>query len=154
MASRFRSLSKPSLTLLKSTLTKPVPKPKPKPNPSPSFLTPRSSPPLSRSFAQMGALQSLLPLHSAVSSARLTSCLGIDSVSSRSLSQEMWKSWEAAEITLYRGRYTMFQWMQKLFIGITCSQNALELNSSSRDLKLDSKGKPMKVKMSVPLAAA
>ncbi|XP_057958442.1 protein NONRESPONDING TO OXYLIPINS 2, mitochondrial isoform X7 [Malania oleifera] len=92
MASRFRSLSKPSLTLLKSTLTKPVPKPKPKPNPSPSFLTPRSSPPLSRSFAQMGALQSLLPLHSAVSSARLTSCLGIDSVSSRSLSQGLFSS--------------------------------------------------------------
>ncbi|KAK2989215.1 hypothetical protein RJ640_006394 [Escallonia rubra] len=36
----------------------------------------------------MGALQSLLPLHSAVSSARLTSCLGIDSKGSRSLSQD------------------------------------------------------------------
>ncbi|KAL8101646.1 hypothetical protein AgCh_033515 [Apium graveolens] len=40
-------------------------------------------------LAQMGALQSLLPLHSAVASARLTSCLGIDSKGSRSLSQGM-----------------------------------------------------------------
>ena len=42
-----------------------------------------------RSVPQLGALQSLLPLHSAVSSARLTSCLGLDSTSSRSLSQGM-----------------------------------------------------------------
>uniref|UniRef100_A0A166FRB8 peptidyl-tRNA hydrolase n=1 Tax=Daucus carota subsp. sativus TaxID=79200 RepID=A0A166FRB8_DAUCS len=42
-----------------------------------------------RPLAQMGALQSLLPLHSAVASARLTSCLGIDSKGSRSLSQGM-----------------------------------------------------------------
>ncbi|KAK6236812.1 hypothetical protein QUC31_020611, partial [Theobroma cacao] len=41
------------------------------------------------SVSQLGCLQSLLPLHSAVSSARLTSCLGIDSRSSRSLSQGM-----------------------------------------------------------------
>lgn len=42
-----------------------------------------------RSVHQLGCLQSLLPLHSAVSSARLTSCLGVDSTSSRSLSQGM-----------------------------------------------------------------
>ncbi|KAK3040994.1 hypothetical protein RJ639_029104 [Escallonia herrerae] len=72
MASRCRSISRPALTLLKSTLTKPSVKPT-------TF----------RPFAQMGALQSLLPLHSAVSSARLTSCLGIDSKGSRSLSQGM-----------------------------------------------------------------
>ena len=42
-----------------------------------------------RSFSQIRCLQSLLPLHTAVSSARLTSCLGIDSSSSRSLSQGM-----------------------------------------------------------------
>ncbi|KAK2981343.1 hypothetical protein RJ640_012275 [Escallonia rubra] len=70
MASRCTSISRPALTLLKSTLTKPSVKP----------TTP---------FAQMGALQSLLPLHSAVSSARLTSCLGIDLKGSRSLSQGM-----------------------------------------------------------------
>uniref|UniRef100_A0A199UC96 Uncharacterized protein n=1 Tax=Manihot esculenta TaxID=3983 RepID=A0A199UC96_MANES len=50
--------------------------------------------PLSRSSisllkSALGALQSLLPLHSAVSSAQLTSCLGIDSRSSHSLSQGM-----------------------------------------------------------------
>ncbi|THG20069.1 hypothetical protein TEA_000622 [Camellia sinensis var. sinensis] len=44
---------------------------------------------ISRSVSQMGSLQSLLPLHTAVSSARLTSCLGIDSKGSRSLSQGM-----------------------------------------------------------------
>lgn len=37
--------------------------------------------------SEMGCVQSLLPFHSAVSSARLTSCLGIDSMNSRSLSQ-------------------------------------------------------------------
>ncbi|CAN0907227.1 Protein NONRESPONDING TO OXYLIPINS 2, mitochondrial, partial [Linum grandiflorum] len=42
-----------------------------------------------RPVAQLGTLQSLLPLHSAVSSARLTSCLGADTSSSRSLSQGM-----------------------------------------------------------------
>ncbi|CAN1161886.1 Protein NONRESPONDING TO OXYLIPINS 2, mitochondrial, partial [Linum perenne] len=42
-----------------------------------------------RPVAQLGSLQSLLPLHSAVSSARLTSCLGTDTSSSRSLSQGM-----------------------------------------------------------------
>ncbi|KAK3023140.1 hypothetical protein RJ639_043979 [Escallonia herrerae] len=97
MASRCGSISRPALTLLKSTLTKPSVKP------TTSFShIPRSSPAISRQkpisilhskkfkpFAQMGALQSLLPLHSAVSSARLTSCLGIDSKGSRSLSQGM-----------------------------------------------------------------
>ncbi|KAL0372142.1 UNVERIFIED_CONTAM: putative peptidyl-tRNA hydrolase 2 [Sesamum calycinum] len=38
---------------------------------------------------QMVALQSLLPLHTAVSSARLTSCLGADATGCRSLSQGM-----------------------------------------------------------------
>ncbi|THG13692.1 hypothetical protein TEA_007431 [Camellia sinensis var. sinensis] len=41
------------------------------------------------SVSQLGSLQSLLPLHTAVSSARLTSCLGVDSKGSRSLSQGM-----------------------------------------------------------------
>lgn len=42
-----------------------------------------------RSFPQLGCAQSLLPLHTAVSSARLISCLAVDSRSSRSLSQGM-----------------------------------------------------------------
>ncbi|XWS72527.1 hypothetical protein CRYUN_Cryun02cG0047600 [Craigia yunnanensis] len=83
MASRFRSLSKPTFSIFKSTVNKPTLKP----NPASSLLSARSSPTFSRSVSQLGCLQSLLPLHSAVSSARLTSCLGIDSRSSRSLSQ-------------------------------------------------------------------
>ncbi|KAL5577321.1 hypothetical protein UlMin_019020 [Ulmus minor] len=69
MASHIRSLSKPTISLFKATLTKPTVNSKP-------MLVP-----------QLGCVQSLLPLHSAVSSAQLTSCLGIDSSSSRSLSQ-------------------------------------------------------------------
>ncbi|GER32141.1 tetratricopeptide repeat protein [Striga asiatica] len=42
-----------------------------------------------RPLPQMGALMSLLPLHTAVSSARLTSCLGPDTNGCRSLSQGM-----------------------------------------------------------------
>ncbi|KAK8547400.1 hypothetical protein V6N13_098110 [Hibiscus sabdariffa] len=83
MASRFRSLSKPTFSIVKSTINKPALKPKP-----PSSLLPdRRSPSFSRSVSQLGCLQSLLPLHSAVSSARLASCLGTDSRGSRSLSQ-------------------------------------------------------------------
>ncbi|XP_008466067.1 protein NONRESPONDING TO OXYLIPINS 2, mitochondrial isoform X2 [Cucumis melo] len=84
MASRFRSLATPTISLIKSTITKPSIKPRPA-----ASFTLCSSPTLSRSIPQLGSLQSLLPLHSAVSSARLTSCLGIDSLSSRSLSQEL-----------------------------------------------------------------
>ncbi|XP_022750160.1 uncharacterized protein LOC111299313 isoform X1 [Durio zibethinus] len=85
MAFRFRSVSKPTFSILKSTINKPTLKP----NSAATFFPARSSPTLSRSVSQLGCLQSLLPLHSAVSSARLTSCLGIDSRSSRSLSQGM-----------------------------------------------------------------
>ncbi|XP_015884911.1 protein NONRESPONDING TO OXYLIPINS 2, mitochondrial isoform X1 [Ziziphus jujuba] len=85
MASRCRSLSKPSLSLFKFVTTKPSANPRP----IPSLPTTRSPLTLSRSVSQLGCVQSLLPLHSAVSSARLTSCLGIDSRSSRSLSQEL-----------------------------------------------------------------
>ncbi|XP_022940104.1 uncharacterized protein LOC111787734 isoform X2 [Cucurbita pepo subsp. pepo] len=84
MASRCRSLATPTISLIKSTLTKPSIKATPA-----SFFTVRSSPTISRLVPRLGSLESLLPLHSAVSSARLTSCLGIDSVSSRSLSQEL-----------------------------------------------------------------
>ncbi|KAI4316097.1 hypothetical protein L6164_024112 [Bauhinia variegata] len=85
MASRCRSISQPAISLFKSTITKPAIKPKS----SPFILNTRSSVTVSRSVAQLGCVQSLLPLHSAVSSARLTSCLGIDSRGSRSLTQEM-----------------------------------------------------------------
>ncbi|KAL5563856.1 hypothetical protein UlMin_033603 [Ulmus minor] len=40
---------------------------------------------------QLGCVQSQLPLHSVVSSAQLTSCMGIDSSSSRLLSQDFGK---------------------------------------------------------------
>ncbi|KAI4337505.1 hypothetical protein L6164_015912 [Bauhinia variegata] len=85
MASRYRSISQPAISLFKSTITKPTIKPKS----SPFILNTRSSVTVSRSIAQLGCVQSLLPLHSAVSSARLTSCLGIDSRGSRSLTQGM-----------------------------------------------------------------
>ncbi|KAI9191551.1 hypothetical protein LWI28_009910 [Acer negundo] len=83
MASRYRALSKPAQSFLKSTLSNS------KPNPSPSLFSTCSSSKFSRPVSQLGCLQSLLPLYSAVSSARLTSCLGLDSTSSRSLSQEL-----------------------------------------------------------------
>ncbi|PSR91778.1 Major viral transcription factor [Actinidia chinensis var. chinensis] len=83
MASRYRSISRPTLKLLKSTITTSTPKS------SPTLRYPLSSSSLRRSVPQLGSLQSLLPLHTAVSSARLTSCLGVDSKGSRSLSQEL-----------------------------------------------------------------
>ncbi|GFS35426.1 hypothetical protein Acr_00g0039830 [Actinidia rufa] len=110
MASRYRSISRPTLNLLKSTITTSTPKS------IPSLRYPLSSSSLRRqilqthfvpisvtesisiserrvfnfrSMPQLGSLQSLLPLHTAVSSARLTSCLGVDSNGSRSLSQGM-----------------------------------------------------------------
>ncbi|KAJ0048794.1 hypothetical protein Pint_15860 [Pistacia integerrima] len=42
---------------------------------------------LSRSPSELGCVQSLLPLHSVVASARMTSCLSTTSKSCRSLSQ-------------------------------------------------------------------
>ncbi|XP_023632846.1 uncharacterized protein LOC17874818 isoform X2 [Capsella rubella] len=43
----------------------------------------------SRCPSELGCVQSLLPLHSTVAAARLTSCLSTTSRSSRALSQEM-----------------------------------------------------------------
>ncbi|KAG1346616.1 hypothetical protein COCNU_06G004450 [Cocos nucifera] len=81
MASRCRSITRPALSFLKSSLRKPSCPLSPYRlnRPVPSFpMVPRV----------MGSLQSLQPFHSAVSSARLTSRLGIDSTAgSRSLSQ-------------------------------------------------------------------
>ncbi|KAL3330370.1 hypothetical protein AABB24_034287 [Solanum stoloniferum] len=83
MASRCRAFSRPGINFVKSTMNKQSS------IPTSSFNVPRPFPTLSRPLPQMGCLQSLLPLHTAVSSARLTSCLGIDSKGSRSLSQGM-----------------------------------------------------------------
>ncbi|KAK4340785.1 hypothetical protein RND71_039286 [Anisodus tanguticus] len=83
MASRCRALSRPAINVFKFTMNKQSS------IPTSSFYIPHTFPTLSRPLPQMGCLQSLLPLHSAVSSARLTSCLGIDSKGSRSLSQGM-----------------------------------------------------------------
>ncbi|KAG9449151.1 hypothetical protein H6P81_009116 [Aristolochia fimbriata] len=82
MASRCRSLSSPAISLLKSSArrySKPV---------LPNAL-PRPIPTFTRLPSELAGALSLLPLYSAVSSARLTSCLGIDSRNSKSLSQEM-----------------------------------------------------------------
>ncbi|XP_062163475.1 protein NONRESPONDING TO OXYLIPINS 2, mitochondrial isoform X2 [Alnus glutinosa] len=87
MASRCRSISPSTFSFLKSTFNKPALKPKAAP--SLRTVTDHSSLRTPRSIPQLGALQSLFPLHTAVSSARLTSCLGVDSTSSRSLSQEL-----------------------------------------------------------------
>lgn len=84
MASRYRSISQPALSLIKSTVTKPASKSVPT-----SFFLKTRSPVTTRRVCELGCVQSLLPLHSAVSSARLTSCLGVDSRMSRSLSQGM-----------------------------------------------------------------
>ncbi|KAI4372446.1 hypothetical protein MLD38_010676 [Melastoma candidum] len=43
----------------------------------------------SRSAAELGCVQSLLPLHSAVAAARLTSCLSTASMTCQALSQEL-----------------------------------------------------------------
>ncbi|KAF5935605.1 protein NUCLEAR FUSION DEFECTIVE 6, chloroplastic/mitochondrial-like isoform X3 [Camellia sinensis] len=57
----------------------------PLPTRSTSLPLPRFS--LSRSPSELGCVQSLLPLHSAVASARMTSCLSSSSRSCRALSQ-------------------------------------------------------------------
>uniref|UniRef100_A0A2P2JII3 Uncharacterized protein n=1 Tax=Rhizophora mucronata TaxID=61149 RepID=A0A2P2JII3_RHIMU len=85
MASRYRSLSNSTFSILKSAAKKPTRKPQS----LHSLLSTHSSVTISRSVPQLVALQSLFPLHSTVAAARLTSCLGIDSRSSRSLSQEL-----------------------------------------------------------------
>ncbi|XP_027182518.1 uncharacterized protein LOC113780933 isoform X1 [Coffea eugenioides] len=47
---------------------------------------------LSRAPSELGAVQSMLPLHSAVATARMTSCLSLTSRSCRALSQELGQS--------------------------------------------------------------
>ncbi|GAB4854318.1 hypothetical protein Ancab_022905 [Ancistrocladus abbreviatus] len=82
VAYRYRSVSNPAFNLLKVSISQT----KSTPKAIPSLRLSLSSPTFPRSISQLGFLQSLLPLHSAVSSARLTSCLGLDSTCSRSLS--------------------------------------------------------------------
>ncbi|PON40662.1 hypothetical protein PanWU01x14_295670 [Parasponia andersonii] len=57
------------------------------PLPTSSSSTPLSRFSLSRPPAQLGCVQSLFPLHSAVAAARLTCCLSTTSRSCRALSQ-------------------------------------------------------------------
>ncbi|GAB2223148.1 hypothetical protein Droror1_Dr00017285 [Drosera rotundifolia] len=82
MASRYRSAA---FNLFKSTVPR---KATSKQIPSLRFST-LSFSINPRNVAQLGCLQSLLPLHSTVASARLISCLAVDSSCSRSLSQEL-----------------------------------------------------------------
>nr|XP_018681892.1 PREDICTED: uncharacterized protein LOC103984108 isoform X2 [Musa acuminata subsp. malaccensis] len=84
MASRCCSISRPALSFLKHAAKRPAR----------TFVAPNASslpcPPSRSVYRELGSLRTLLPLHSAVSSARLISRLGIDacgSSSSRSLSQ-------------------------------------------------------------------
>ncbi|XP_020680174.1 uncharacterized protein LOC110097879 isoform X2 [Dendrobium catenatum] len=82
MASRFRSISRPAFSLLKSSVTQSRIS-----TASASSCRPHSIPRVSRAVR---SLQSLLPLHTAVSSARLTSRIGFDAAeSSRLLYQEL-----------------------------------------------------------------
>ncbi|XP_051119222.1 protein NONRESPONDING TO OXYLIPINS 2, mitochondrial isoform X2 [Andrographis paniculata] len=84
MASRYRTISRSAISVLKSAIAKPSGRP------AISVQSSRSSPSLFwRPMPQTVALQSLLPFHSAVSSARLTSGLGADTKGCRSLSQEL-----------------------------------------------------------------
>ncbi|CAN8245722.1 unnamed protein product [Cochlearia groenlandica] len=55
--------------------------------PSKPAASPRFS--FSRCPSELGCVQSMLPLHSTVAAARLTSCLSTTSRSSRALSQEL-----------------------------------------------------------------
>ncbi|GFP81760.1 hypothetical protein PHJA_000319300 [Phtheirospermum japonicum] len=97
MASRCsRIFSKSSISTLKSALSKPASsslnKSAATSRTRPSLLPSSVSSPLrrfslSRSPAELGAVASMLPLHSAVASARLTSCLSSSSLSCRALSQ-------------------------------------------------------------------
>nr|XP_043628604.1 protein NONRESPONDING TO OXYLIPINS 2, mitochondrial-like isoform X2 [Erigeron canadensis] len=92
MASRCsRFINKSSFSNLKSAFKSTprtnIPKSTPKSPFSTSSPVPRFS--FSRCPSELGGVQSLLPLHNAVSAARLTSCLSTTSRSCRSLSQEL-----------------------------------------------------------------
>ncbi|GMY29996.1 protein NONRESPONDING TO OXYLIPINS 2, mitochondrial isoform X4 [Fagus crenata] len=89
-----RFVSRASISSIKSAIRSNVrASPFPKSAPSTSTSTSRSTSiplprfSLSRSPVELGGVQSMLPLHSAVSTARMTSCLSTTSRSSRALSQ-------------------------------------------------------------------
>ncbi|XP_015584058.2 protein NONRESPONDING TO OXYLIPINS 2, mitochondrial isoform X3 [Ricinus communis] len=88
-----RFISKSSLSSIKSAIRSNAPK-SPSPSPSspsslPSASLPRRFSFSSRAPCELGCVQSLLPLHSAVAVARMTSCLSTTSRSCRALSQEL-----------------------------------------------------------------
>ncbi|KHN10189.1 hypothetical protein glysoja_017793 [Glycine soja] len=84
MASRYRSVSQPAFSIIKSTITKPSSKLLPS-----SFLLKTRSPVTARQVPFVPFRVAASPALGGFSSARLTSCLGIDSSRSRSLSQGM-----------------------------------------------------------------
>ncbi|XP_050377202.1 protein NONRESPONDING TO OXYLIPINS 2, mitochondrial-like isoform X2 [Argentina anserina] len=94
MASACRQLaSRASLSSVRSAIRSNAPK-----SPTSRFSLPASAAPssapargfsLTRSTGVLGCLHSLLPLHSAVAAARLTSALSTTSRSCRALSQEL-----------------------------------------------------------------
>ncbi|XP_044476482.1 protein NONRESPONDING TO OXYLIPINS 2, mitochondrial-like isoform X2 [Mangifera indica] len=91
-----RLIQRSSLSFIRSAIRSSAPKSQstrsatsvlspPHTNPSPSPIRRVF---LSRSPSELGCVQSLLPLHSVVASARMTSCLSTTSKSCRSLSQD------------------------------------------------------------------
>ncbi|KMT12512.1 hypothetical protein BVRB_5g104390 isoform A [Beta vulgaris subsp. vulgaris] len=91
MASKCsRFINRASLSSLKSSIKSSTSAPRSTAAPLPrstSSSLPRFS--FSRLPKELGGVQSLMPLHSTVSSARMTSCLSTTSRSSRALSQEL-----------------------------------------------------------------
>ncbi|KAK1264731.1 hypothetical protein QJS04_geneDACA015666 [Acorus gramineus] len=80
MATRLRSVSRPAISLLRTFTCRPT-------TPISPNLLPRSSLSFSRIKPQMGCLESMLPFHSAVASARMTSRLCLGSAGSRTMCQ-------------------------------------------------------------------
>ncbi|XP_031488476.1 protein NONRESPONDING TO OXYLIPINS 2, mitochondrial [Nymphaea colorata] len=85
MASRCRSLARPTLFSLKTAFRRPSSS---SPIGSPSLLA-RPTQFSSRFPGELGCLQSLLPFHTAVATSRLRSCLGVDANGCRSMSKEL-----------------------------------------------------------------
>ncbi|XP_021901936.1 protein NUCLEAR FUSION DEFECTIVE 6, chloroplastic/mitochondrial-like isoform X2 [Carica papaya] len=93
----YRFISRASLSSIKSAIKSNRSKPSLSgstsshrfPLPFESSLSPLRRFCLTRSPSELGCVQSLLPLHSAVAAARLTSCLSTTSRSCRALSQEL-----------------------------------------------------------------
>ncbi|XP_006477180.2 protein NONRESPONDING TO OXYLIPINS 2, mitochondrial isoform X4 [Citrus sinensis] len=92
-SSCHRFIRRSSLSSIKSAFRSNAPK-SPTAASAPFRLPTKSSPSplrrfsLSRSPSELGCAQSLLPLHSVVAAARMTSCLSAASKSCRALSQE------------------------------------------------------------------